>query len=105
MAPVPPLGRMNAMRFVREGRLPFRFGAPHPCAMCLEEDGMFRIRQLVSDPAAERAAFEKAMAEGRSFQPENVSALAKPTGTIYAEAKTREGLLAIMETMEWPNHW
>lgn len=93
------------MQLVREGRLPFDFGSPHPFVMCLEQEGMFRIRGLESDAEAEREAMEKALANGWSWQPENAAALQRPTGRIYAEAGTREGLLAIMETMEWPNEW
>ncbi len=90
---------------VREGRLPFDFGSPHPHVRCLEQDGMFRIRQLVEDMEEEMRAAAKARAEGLSFQPEHAAAIARPTGEIYAAAKTRDELLAIMETMDWPPDW
>ena len=95
MAPVPPLGREAAMKLVAEGRIPIAFGTPHPFMAIVEQEGMFRIRALVVDPTA----------TPRITTPEAVAASAKPTGRVFAEAATREGLLAIMKTMEWPRDW
>jgi len=100
-----PTGRERAMKLVAQGRLPLCMGSPHPCVAILEQDGVFRIRQLVVDKAEARKAGEEAIAAGRGWMPENYYALGKPTGEVYAEAPTRDALLAKMRTMEWPGHW
>lgn len=105
MAPLAPLGRERAMQLVREGRLPFSFGSPHPCTMILEQEGLFRIRELVVNEDEARAAAQAAFSAGGSWMPEHHYALAKPTGKIYAEASSREELLAFMSEMPWPKHW
>lgn len=105
MAPMPPLGRDYAIRVVEAGQLPFSLGSPHAVVMILQQEGKFRIRELVVDQAEVKAAMDKAMAEFRSFQPEHVAALARPTGKIHAEGSSREELVAQMRTMKWPSNW
>lgn len=105
MAPCAPLGRARAIVFVEQGSLPFSFGSPHPTVMILEQDGMFRVRALVIDPDEARRASAEALAAKRGWMPEQHYALGKPTGTIYAEAATRDELVARMRTMAWPEHW
>lgn len=105
MAPVAPLGRAGAIALVEAGRIPFSFGSPHPCVACVEEEGVVRIRALVIDEAQARAASENALRRGQPWMPEHHYALGRPTGTIYAEAPTREALVEIIRTMSWPSHW
>lgn len=105
MAPLPPVGRERAMQLVASGSLPVWLGSPHPCAMALEQDGAWRIRELVVDADEARASNAEATAKGRSWLPENYYGLGKPVGEIYAEASSREGLLEAMRTMRWPAHW
>jgi hypothetical protein len=105
MAPVAPLGRDAAIRLVLTGKLPFTFGSPHPHTAIVEQDGVFRIRELLVDPAEEEVLRSEAMANNRGWMPENYYALGRPTGMIHVEAKTREELAATMKTMPWPNDW
>lgn len=105
MAPVAPLGRDAAIRLVLTGKLPIWFGSPHPHTAIVEQDGVFRIRQLLVDAAEEEASRDEAFAKHESWMPENHYALGKPTGTTYVEAKTREALAESMKTMTWPNDW
>ena len=100
-----PLGRDAAIRFVLTGNLPITFGSPHPHTAIVEQEGVFRIRQLVVDPAEEEASRNAAFAKHESWMPENYYALGKPTGVVYVEAPTREALAATMKTMTWPNDW
>jgi hypothetical protein len=105
MAPAAPLGRDRAIELVKQGKLPFSFGSPHPTMTVIEQDGVFRIRQLVIDEAESRAAGERALASGQPWMPEHHYALGKPTGKIYAEAWSREELIEKMEMMDWPRSW
>lgn len=105
MAPMAPLGRERAMQLVAEGRLPLHFGSPHPCVAILEQDGVFRFRDLVIDEEEARAKSREALAQGKGWMPENHYALGRPTGRIHAEAKTRDELIAILRTMKWQRHW
>ena len=105
MAPVAPLGRDGAIKLVESGRIPFWFGSPHPHVAVVEQDGVFRIRQLVIDQADAEESRREAMAKGGSWMPEHYYALGKPTGEVYVEAKTREELVAEMKSMKWPNDW
>lgn len=105
MAPVAALGRDRAIQLVKQGKLPFSFGSPHPTVAVVEQDGVFRIRQLVIDEAEARAARERAFASGGSWMPEHHYALGKPTGTVHAEGQTREELIEKMRTMTWPASW
>ena len=105
MAPMAPLGRDAAVKLIREGKLPIWFGSPHPMVMILEQDGVFRVRQLVIDQAKAKADNQAALAAGRSWMPEHYYALGEPTGTIYLEAPTREALIDGVMTMTWEPHW
>jgi hypothetical protein len=105
MAPAAPLGRTRAIEGVEANSLPIWFGSPHPHAMILEQDGRFRIRQLVVDEAEARASSEAARAANQSWMPEHYYGLGKPTGTIYADAGSREELVTVMRTMAWPANW
>jgi hypothetical protein len=105
MAPVPPLGRKRAIELVEANSLPIWFGSPHPHTMILEQEGRFRIRQLLVDEAEARAASAAAIAARQSWMPEQYYGLGKPTGTIHADAASRDELVAIMRTMEWPASW
>jgi hypothetical protein len=105
MAPVAPLGRERAIERVAKGQLPFWFGSPHPTVAIVEQDGVFRIRQLVIDEAEARAAGERAIAKGESWMPEHHYALGKPTGKIFAEAASRKELIEQMRAMSWPESW
>ena len=105
MAPCAPLGRENAMKLVRDDELPITFGSPHPHTAIVEQDGVFRIRQLVVDQEEARRSHEEAFGKGAGWMPEQYYALGKPTGEIYVEAKTKDELLARMKTMHWPSDW
>lgn len=105
MAPMMPLGRDRAIALVEAGTLPIWMGAPHPHVMILEEDGVYRIRDLVVDPEESRRAGEAAIAAGGPWMPEQHYALGRPTGTIHVEAPTRAALIARMKEMRWPRDW
>jgi hypothetical protein len=105
MAPLPPTGRARALQLVAAGTLPILLGSPHPFIAIVEQDGVFRIRTLVIDPAEAAADREAALAAHRSWMPEHYYALGKPTGAIHCEAPTREALLEHMRTMPWPAEW
>jgi hypothetical protein len=99
------MGKQYALSRLRAGALPVTLGAPHPFVAIVEQDGVFRVRELVVDQAASRRAFEAARAAGRSFQPEHHYALGQPTGRIFYEAPTLEALAALLEGIEWPREW
>jgi hypothetical protein len=105
MAPVAPVGRDAAIKLVLTGNIPIWFGSPHPHTAIVEQDGVLRIRQLLVDPEEERVAREESIARGEGWMPEQYYGLGKPTGMIYAEARTRDELAATMKTMTWPNDW
>jgi hypothetical protein len=105
MASSLPVGRDRAIQLVSEGTLPISLGSP-PTALVVEQEGKFRIRELVVDRhAVEAAAAASGRARSPSWMPEHYYALGKPTGTIYAEADTRAELVQIMSTMTWPERW
>ncbi len=106
MAPTAPLGRDRAIQLVQDGSLPIHLGSPHPAVLILQQDGKFRIRELVIDQeAAEAAASSARRQRSPSWMPEHYYALGKPTGVIYAEAASKAELAAVMATMAWPDHW
>lgn len=106
MAPVAPLGRDQAIALVAKGSLPLSFGSPHPTVMVLQQDGVFRIRELVVDrDAAEAAAASARRARTPSWMPEHYYALGQPTGMIFAEAASVAELVERMKTMDWPDTW
>ncbi|HEY2365294.1 MAG TPA: hypothetical protein VGH87_02870 [Polyangiaceae bacterium] len=105
MAPVAPLGRDAAIELVLTGKLPIWFGSPHPHTAIVEQDGVFRIRELVVDPAEADASQKAAFAKHESWMPEHYYALGKATGAIHVEAKTRDELVQKMKTMAWPGDW
>ncbi len=105
MAPIPPLGRNGVLALLRAGKLPFTFGSPHPCVAVVEQDGVFRVRELVVDPREAEAAAKAAMARGGPWMPEQHYALGKPTGRVFLEAPTREALAGKIEAYSWPPEW
>jgi hypothetical protein len=105
MAPMAPLGRVKAMALVKEGKFPIWFGTPHPFMAIVEQDGKFRIRELLIDDAEAKAASEHALATTGMWMPEHHYALGKPVGKIFAEADSSKDLLTQMETMTWPKDW
>jgi hypothetical protein len=105
MAPMPPLGRDRALALVASGTLPIFLGSPHPTVIIVEQDGHFRIRALVIDPAEAETSRAAAFAAQSSWMPEHYYSLGKPTGPIHCEAPTREALLDHMRTMPWPAEW
>jgi hypothetical protein len=105
MAPIPPLGRERVLALVAEGSLPLHFGSPHPSVAVVEQDGLFRIRDLVIDPEEAEASRAAALAQQRSWMPEQYYELGRPTGTIHCEAATREALMEQLRAMPWPQHW
>ena len=106
MAPMTPLGREQVMQLVAEGPLPFSFGSPHLSVMAVEQDGMFRIRELVVDKhAAELAAASTHRSRSPSWMPEHYYSMGQPTGTIFAEGASRAELREAIRTMTWPENW
>lgn len=106
MAPVAPIGRERAIQLVQEGSLPVSLGSPHPNVLIVQQDGKFRIRELVVDRMeAEAAANAAGRSRSPSWMPEHYYALGKPTGTIFAEAASKAELVALMGTMTWPDSW
>jgi len=105
MAPMPPLGKNGVLALLRKGTLPFSFGSPHPRVGVVEQDGVFRVRELVIDPAEAEAARKAAMARGGSWMPEQYYGLGKPTGRVFIEAPTREALAEKIAAYSWPPEW
>lgn len=105
MAPIAPLGRDRVIRLVEEGKLPIWFGSPHPTMAVVEQDGVLRVRQLVIDQAEAKAIGEREIAAGRPWMPEMYYDLGQPTGVIYAEARTKEELVAKIREIDWPANW
>jgi hypothetical protein len=101
MAPLAPMGKKRLLALLAEHGPPVDFGSPHPHVAVVAQDGVFRVRALVVDPAD----VEKARAAGGSFMPEHYYALGKPTGTIHLEAPTLEELKTKIEVFAWPNDW
>lgn len=99
------MGKQYALSRLRAGALPVSLGAPHPFLAIVEQDGVFRVRELVVDEAEARRAYEAARAAGRPFMPEQHYALGKPTGRVLHEAPTREALAALLESIAWPADW
>jgi hypothetical protein len=105
MAPSLPIGRDRAVQLVSEGTLPISLGSP-PTVVVVEQEGKFRIRELVVDRhEVEAAASAAGRTRSPSWMPEHYYALGKATGTIYAEAETKAELVQIMSTMTWPESW
>lgn len=90
---------------VASAPLPFTFGSPHPTVAVVEQDGLFRLRDLVIDAAEAEAARAAAFAQRAPWMPEHYYALGKPTGTIHCEATTREALVEKLWVMPWPSSW
>jgi hypothetical protein len=106
MAPTAPLGRARAIELVKQGELPITFGSPHPTVSIVQQEGKFRIRELVVDQhAAETAAVAAKRARSPSWMPEHYYALGTPSGKIFAEASSRAELVEVMSTMTWPADW
>ena len=105
MAPIAPLGKPRALALIRAGKLPFTFGSPHPTVAVVEQDGVFRVRELVVD-VAEAATAAKAAREARGiWTPEQHYALGKPAGRVFLEAPTRDELAEKLEAYPWPRDW
>lgn len=100
-----PVGQDAAVRHIRNNLLPIYLGSPHPTVMILEQDGVFRIRELVIDEAKAVAASQAALAAGRGWMPEQYYGMGAPTGKIFLEAATREDLADGATKMTWPKHW
>ncbi len=105
MAPMPPLGRERAIELVARGALPLTFGSPHPCVAIVEQDGLFRLRELVIDPQEAEASRAAAMAARQPWMPEHYYGLGRPTGEIHCEARSKEELIAQLRALEWPRNW
>ena len=105
MAPVAPLGKNRALALVRAGKLPFACGSPHPVVAVLEQEGRYRVRELVVDPAEATRAMEAAFAGGHGWTPEQHYALGQPTGRVFIEAQTLAGLAEAIEAYSWPQEW
>lgn len=105
MAPMPPLGRERAIDLVARGNLPLTFGSPHPCMAIVEQDGFFRLRELVVDPQEAEASRAAALAAKRPWMPESYYDLGRPTGKVHCEAASKEAFLEALRTVEWQRHW
>lgn len=88
---------------IEDGELPFSFGSPHPHVMALQQDGKFRIRELVVDAGA--AKYQSARARSPSWMPEHHYVLGQPTGEIHVEAASARELVELMKRMDWPDNW
>ncbi len=104
MAPMAPVGKEGALRELRAGRGAW-LGSPHPTVAILEQDGVWRIRQLVVDPEDESREHQRSMREKGMWMPEQYFALGKPTGQIFVEAPTRDAMITAVEQMDWPHDW
>ncbi|MDQ3367711.1 MAG: hypothetical protein M3680_19995 [Myxococcota bacterium] len=94
------------MQLVAEEPLPISLGNAHPRVMVVEQDGLFRIREIVVDrDAAQAAASASSRTRSPSWMPEHYYTLGRPTGTIFAEARSRAELVEVMRTMTWHETW
>ncbi|WP_160174546.1 hypothetical protein [Archangium violaceum] len=105
MAPIAPLGKPRVLALLRAGKLPFTFGSPHPTVAVVEQDGVFRVRELVVAPAEAEVAARESMNERGLWTPEQHYALGKPTGRVFIEAPTRDALAEKLEAYPWPREW
>jgi hypothetical protein len=106
MALLGPVGRTRAIELVSDGEIPLPLGYPQPKVMVVEQEGAFRIRELVTDPAAvQAAATVSTRARSPSWVPSHYFSLGAPIGEIFAEASSRDELIAAMLTMPWPEDW
>lgn len=105
MAPMASLGKKRALEILAERGPPLAIGSPHPCVAIVQQDGMYRLRDLVIDEAEARAARDDAMKSGHGFMPENYFGLGRPLGKIHVEAKTLEDFRQKLEAFSWPKHW
>lgn len=106
MAPMPPLGRKRLLAELAAGRVPLAFGAPHPTVAVVQQDGVFRLRELVVDTAEAMAASQAALAARRSWTPEQHYGLGKPEGRVVLEAPTLPELCEKIAAHEpWPADW
>lgn len=101
-----PIGRDRAIQLVKEGSLPISLGSAGSTVVVVEQEGMFRIRELVIDrAAAENAAAASKRARSPSWMPEHYFALGQPTGKIIVEAASRDELIERMSAITWPADW
>ncbi|MGE0871016.1 MAG: hypothetical protein AB7P03_20800 [Kofleriaceae bacterium] len=103
MASSAPIGRERAIQLVADNALPVALGSPKPKAMVVEQDGSFRIRELVIN--YDEIASSRSRARSPSWMPEHYFSMGRPTGKIFAEAASLDELLAVMRTMPWPSDW
>lgn len=78
-------------------RAPLGFGGHHYSHVVVAEDGAWRVRKLVLDPAKAEAF----LAEHRMFMPEHAEQLSEP-GPVVLEAASLEGLIAALRSSPWP---
>jgi len=104
MAAVVPVGREHAIELLSSSSLPIYLGSPHPSVAIVEQDGVFRIRELQRDDAG-LAEVANQRRRSPSWMPEHYLALGRPTGKVHVEAESREALASKMATMEWPESW
>lgn len=100
MAPVAPLGKNRALALLRAGKLSFSFGSPHPCVAILEQDGVFRVRELVVDPGDAEATAKAAMAEGGLL---DAGAAFYVSSNLFATCGEKHGMCQITFGLE-PDH-
>jgi len=105
VAPLAPLGKQGLLKLIKQRGLPLAFGSPHPCVVVIEQERVFRVRELVVDPDEASAAGKAALSAGKNWRPEDYYRLGKPTGKIHLEAKTLDALVAKIERFSWPKHW
>lgn len=77
---------------------PIGFGGHHFSHAVVQEEGVFRVRQLVLP----KAKYEAWVKEHQSFMPEHAEMLSEPIGAIVLEAPTLEGLISQLEAGRWP---
>lgn len=105
MAPIAPTGRSRALELLRKGRLPISLGSPHPSAVILRQDGVYRLRELRIDEARARRESERALAEGEPWMPEHYYELGEPTGPVHAEAAELSEFIRRVEDLAWNPDW
>jgi hypothetical protein len=93
MAPRLPESKTAFLQRLRaaaaRGETQLRFGAPHLTHAVVREGAAWRVRRLVSDPAAE-AAYR---AKHSSFMPEHAEMLSVPGPDVALEAATVDELV------------
>ncbi len=104
MAPFRGPTRSDLLALLRRhdavAQLPVTLGLNAPQATVACDERGFTIRALELDRNRATAAGREAIAQGKSWMPENEFAFLSP-GKVLLSAPTMEGFIALVERMRW----